>query len=108
MNWQTVQIIILSFGIGLMLGTLLSYFFMRRVINKKIKSLSFHITQLKAHKDYTALKIETRKENLLLLADKLRKIENSLEKLRQKEYDTYITSLNLLLDQKGISRIEDK
>jgi len=108
MDWHTIQFILLAFGVGTMFGTLLSYFFMRRIINKNMKSLSRHITQLNAHNNHTARKINARRENLLLLADKLRQIENNLEKLRQKDFNMYLNSLNFLLDQKGITRIDDK
>jgi len=108
MDWHTIQLILLAFVVGLILGTMLSYIFMRRIINKNIKSLSRHITQLQAHNNHVALKIDARRENLLLLVDKLRQIENNLGKIRQKEFNAYISNLNLLLDEKGISRIDDK
>lgn len=108
MDWHTIQFFLLAVSVGMMLGILLSYFLMRRIINKNIKSLSRHITQLQAHNNHATRKINARRENLLLLVNKLRKIENNLEKIHQKEFDTYLNNLNLLLDQKGITRIDDK
>lgn len=108
MDWHTIQFTLLAFGIGLMLGALVSYFFMRQVINKNIEPLSRHIIQLKAHNKHTIQKIDERRENLVLLANKLRQIEKNLQKIRRKEFDTYLDNLNALLSQKGITCIDDQ
>ncbi|MCP4727121.1 MAG: hypothetical protein GY863_18930 [bacterium] len=47
-----------------------------------------------------------RRENILLLADKLKQIESSSNVNRKKEYSKHIDKLNQLLSQTGISEIE--
>lgn len=107
MDWITIQFIILAFGIGLLIGGLTSYYFMRRSLNKNIKSINDHFKDLTSQKDTKDDTKESRRENLLLLADKLKQIENNIQKIRRRELDNYINDLNQILDQTGITQIDN-
>jgi len=104
----TIQFIFLSFGIGLLIGGLTSYYVMRRSLNRNIKSITDHFKVISTQKEIKEEKSDSRRENLLLLADKLRQIENNIQKIREKELNGYIEDLNRLLDQTGIAQIENK
>ena len=108
MDGTTYQFIFLSFGIGLLIGGLTSYYVMRRSLNRNIKSITDHFNIITTHKEIKEGKVDTRRENLLLLADKLRQIENNIQKIRTRELDGYIDDLNRLLDQTGIGQIDKK
>jgi len=104
----TFQFIILSFGIGLLIGGLTSYYVMRRSLNRNIKSITDHFNVITTQKVKKEEKVDSRRENLLLLADKLRQIENNIQKIRDRELNGYIDDLNQLLDQTGIAQIDKK
>ena len=108
MEFAALQYLLLAFSIGFLSGSLMSYFFLRRTINKNIKSISQRIHALYSEKERKAKESESRRENLLLLADKLRQIENNIQKIREKEYNSFINNLNQLLNQTGIAKINDK
>ena len=106
MNLITLQFILLAFAIGLLFGSLIAYYIMRRSIKKNIKSISENIRILTAQRETKEQEIDLKKENLLLLADKLKQIENNIQTIRRREYKIYINSLNRLLDQTGIAQID--
>lgn len=108
MDGTTLQFIFLSFGIGLLIGGLTSYYVMRRSLNRNIKSITDHFKVISTQKVIKEEKSDSRRENLLLLADKLRQIENNIQKIRDKELNGYIEDLNRLLEQTGIGQIENK
>lgn len=108
MDGTMFQFIFLSFGIGLLIGGLTSYYVMRRSLNRNIKSITDHFKVISTQKEIKEEKSDSRRENLLLLADKLRLIENNIQKIRDRELNGYIEDLNRLLDQTGIAQIEKK
>lgn len=108
MDGTTLQFIFLSFGIGLLIGGLTSYYVMRRSLNRNIKSITDHFKVISTRKEIKEEKSDSRRENLLLLADKLRQIENNIQKIRDRELNGYIEDLNRLLEQTGIGQIENK
>ena len=108
MDIFTVQMLLLLFGIGLLLGSLVSYFIMRRVLEKNIESLSRNLKILNSRNVIKSGQNQDRREDLILLADKLKQIENNLQKIRQKEFSSYIDNLNRLLGETGITQITSK
>ena len=108
MDIFSVQMLLLLFGIGLLLGSLVSYFIIRRVLQKSIKSLSRHLKILNSRNVIKSGENQNRREDLILLAEKLEQIENNLQRIRQKEFSTYIDNLNRLLDETGITQITSK
>ncbi len=108
MDIYTIQLLILVLGIGLLFGSVISYFIMHRIMQKNITSLSQKIKILNAQQEELPLEKGKRREDLLLLANKLKQIENNIQMIRQKEFNTYIDKLNRLLDQTGITQVNVK
>ncbi len=111
MDIYTIQLLILVLGIGLLFGSVISYFIMHRIMQKNITSLSQKIKILNAQQEDLPLEKGKRREDLLvlaILAGKLKQIENNIQMIRQKEFNTYIDKLNRLLDQTGITQVNVK
>ncbi len=108
MDIYTIQLLILVLGIGLLFGSVISYFIMHRILQKNITSLSQKIKILNAQQEDLPLEKGKRREDLLVLASKLKQIENNIQMIRQKEFNTYIDKLNRLLDQTGITQVNVK
>ncbi len=104
----TAHIVLLAFGFGLIAGSLTAYFVMRWSLKKNIKSFSRTVHVIKSQKDSKDNDHHYRKENLVLLADKLRQIETNLKRIRDKELNNHISGLNNLLNDIGISKIESE
>jgi len=108
MDYKAVQLILLSFSIGLLLGGLISFYIMKRALKKNLTALSNKMKLLHNTREESAERnFIQRKANLLLLADKLRQIEHNIQEIRKNEFDSYISDLNRLLDKKGISKIQN-
>jgi len=106
MPYSLICILLLVFGTGMLIGCLIAYVLVRRSINQNMKSLSQIINVIGKHKAVKEQDGEIRKENLLLLANKLKNIESNIQKIRQKEYGNYIVGLNRLLNSIGIAEIK--
>ena len=107
MTLTTLNLTLIAFGFGILLGCLVSYFIMRRTIYRNMKSLTNVVNMLSSQKAVKEQEYQARKESLLLLAHKLKQIESNIHKLRRKEYDKHINGLNRLLDSIGISKVNE-
>ncbi|MFC1513696.1 hypothetical protein ACFL5P_01680 [candidate division KSB1 bacterium] len=108
MDWLTMQFYVLTFGLGLLIGSLISYFMMRKTIRKNMETIANQMNIINTQKIQKERKMKERRDNMLLLADKLKQIEDNIQKIRKQEYNSYLNSLNRLLDQTGISKIGKK
>jgi hypothetical protein len=107
MSITAIQLIILSFGIGLLVGALVSFYILKRTLKKNLNALSekFKLPH-NVRREHSEIDYKQRKANLLLLADKLRQIEHNIQEIRKSEFNSYLSDLNRLLDRKGISKID--
>ncbi|MFC1556861.1 hypothetical protein ACFL6I_03235 [candidate division KSB1 bacterium] len=103
---NTIHIVLLAFGFGLLLGCFLAYIVMRRSLRQSMKSFSEVVGVMSSQRAEKEQEYQARKDNLLLLAHKLKQIESNIQKLRRKEYNEYIADLNELFNSIGISEIE--
>lgn len=98
-------IIVLAFTSGISVGCIAAYVLMRRAIKQNMKSLSKIVNDLNKHRKVKEKDFEARKDNILLLTNKLKQIESNIHKIRSKDYNEHISGLNKLLGEIGIGRI---
>ncbi len=106
MTFFNIQLLILIFVFGVTIGCITAYFFMKRAINKNMRSIANLAQILNNQKSKDKKEFNARRENILLLAEKLKQIESSVSVSRKKEISKHIDKLNQLLSQTGISEIE--
>ncbi len=105
MTLTTAHILLIAFGFGLLVGCLVSYFIIRNTLHKNMRSLAHAVRVLHDRRDEKEREDLSKKESLLVLADKLKQLETNLKQVRAKEFGKYISKLNKLLNESGIAEI---
>ncbi|MFC1556287.1 hypothetical protein ACFL67_04305 [candidate division KSB1 bacterium] len=105
MTLTTAHILLIAFGFGLLIGCLVSYFIIRNTLHKNMRSLARAVRVLHDRRDEKEREDHSRKESLVILADKLKRLETNLKQVRVKEYKKHISELNKLLNDAGIAEI---
>ncbi len=107
MDTFTIQIIIISFCIGLTTGSIAAYCWMRRALNKNMRSITQLVHSLNFHRTKRLNDYDAKKENLVLLSNKLKKIESDSNENKDEELNCHINKLNQLFSQTGIAKIKN-
>jgi len=105
MQTTTMQLIILSLFSGIFIGAIVTMVFIRAFIKNKIKPAKIK-QPLKLNKSNINDNIKERKENLVLIAQKLKNIEKNIKKINTLAQNNYINDLNNILGTKGIAPIK--
>ena len=105
MNTGIIESGIIFFIFGILLGSIVSIFVVKRLINKRIKNFYNLFNELTLYR----LRFKKEQEQKIKALKKITKeIYNSPKNTDNYEnFDSYLFDLNQLLDKKGINQIED-
>lgn len=97
---------IIFFISGILLGSAVSIFIVKRLIDKRLKNFYNLFNKLNLYRLQIKKEQERKIKALIKITKEIYNSQNSPE--YYKNFDSYLLDLNQLLDKKGINRIEDR
>jgi len=105
LNTEIIESGITFFIFGILLGSIVSIFTVKRLINKRLKNLYNLFNELTIYRLRFKKEQEKKIKALKKITNEIYNSQNSSENYRN--FDSYLLDLNQLLHEKGINQIED-